>query len=51
MKDIGAVLIQHKANSMGNVETWQIKLNARKQEVIERLKAEGVFRALVSCPS
>ena len=42
MTDVGVVLIQLKSNSMGNVEAWQQELNARKDEAIETLKAEGV---------
>lgn len=41
--DVGAVLIKLKANSMANVEAWQQELNARKDEAIETLKAEGVY--------
>lgn len=43
MTDVGAVLIQLKANSLEKVEVWQTELNARKQQAIETLKAEGVF--------
>lgn len=41
--DIGAVLIKLKPNTMSNVDAWQTELNARKDEAIETLKAEGVF--------
>ena len=41
--DVGAVLIKLKANSMANVEAWQQELNARKDEAIETLKAQGVY--------
>lgn len=41
--DVGAVLIRLKPNSMSNVAAWQAELNARKNEAIETLKAEGVF--------
>lgn len=43
MTDVGAVLIQLKLESMANVEAWQKELNARKDEAMETLKAEGVF--------
>lgn len=40
--DIGAVLIQLKPNALTHVDAWQAELNARKDEAIETLKAEGV---------
>lgn len=40
--DVGTVLIKLKPNTMPNVEAWQKELNARKDEAIETLKAEGV---------
>lgn len=42
MMDVGTVLIKLKPNTMPNVEAWQKELNARKDEAIETLKAEGV---------
>jgi 3'-phosphoadenosine 5'-phosphosulfate sulfotransferase (PAPS reductase)/FAD synthetase len=41
--DIGAVLIELKKNALANVDAWQSEINARKQEAIETLKAEGVY--------
>lgn len=41
--DVGAVLIQLKPNVLTHVDAWQAELNARKDEAIETLKAEGVL--------
>ena len=41
--DVGAVLIQLKPNALTHVDAWQAELNARKDEAIETLKAEGVL--------
>ena len=40
--DVGAVLIQLKPDVLENVEAWKVELNARKDEAIETLRAEGV---------
>lgn len=40
--DVGAVLIQLKPDVLENVEAWKVVLNARKDEAIETLRAEGV---------
>ena len=41
-KEVGAVLIKLKVNSMHNVEVWEKELNSRKADAIETLTAEGV---------
>lgn len=41
--DVGAVLIQLKPDVLGNIDAWKMTLNARKEEAVETLKAEGVF--------
>lgn len=41
--DVGAVLIQLKTDSLTHVDAWQAELNARKDEALETLKAEGVL--------
>ena len=41
--DVGAVLIQLKPDSLTYVDAWQAELNARKDEALETLKAEGVL--------
>lgn len=41
--DVGAVLIQLKPKALTHVSAWQAELNARKDEAIETLKAEGVL--------
>lgn len=41
--DVGAVLIQLKPDSLTHVDAWQAELNARKDEALETLKAEGVL--------
>ena len=41
--DVGAVLIQLKPNRKNELKVWQQKLNERKSEAIETLKAEGVL--------
>lgn len=40
--DVGAVLIKLKPDVLGQVKQWQNEINARKDEAIETLQAEGV---------
>lgn len=40
--DVGAVLIKLKPDVLDQVEQWQNEMNARKDEAIETLQAEGI---------
>lgn len=41
--DVNAVLIKLKPDTLDHVEAWKKELNARKDEAIETLRAEGVY--------
>ncbi|SDB82462.1 DUF6176 family protein [Acinetobacter boissieri] len=40
--DVGAVLIKLKPNTLSNVNEWKENIQARKEEAVQTLKAEGV---------
>lgn len=41
--DVGATLIKLKPNTFSSVEDWKKEIQARKDEAIQTLEAEGVY--------